>query len=243
MKSHETAIADKFNRASMTYDQHAVIQACIGENLIQSLCYFRSKFKHVIDAGCGTGYTTRLLANAISFADFDAIDIADLLLAQARESLADINYLSLSYDHIVQNADTDLIFSNMALHWSNSLVHTLKVFYNALDDQGLLAFSIPLRGTFNEIANQFSLQKFFSHDEITKFLADLGFVLISVQQTTYVQNFADTLSALRSIKLTGASYVAERLHHSLRGKEFILQTECTQLSYEIGYFIVEKSHE
>ena len=233
-------IAQKFNKARLTYDEFSQPQILAGENLIKQLCSINTQFNQVIDAGCGTGLTTRRLAKSIQYKSFYAIDIAESLLSEAQKYQENIRYALLNYDNIDQHYD--LIFSNMSLHWSASILHTLKVFHSALASDGLLAFSVPLQGTFSEIAGGYSTYQLYSSDQILNILHTSGYKIVNEEYNIIVNEFPDTLTALRSIKLTGANHVTKKKHKSLRGKSFLQQHECKQLSYFIGYYIVEKEN-
>lgn len=235
-------IALKFNKAKSTYDQFSQPQILAGENLIKQLTSISTQFNHVIDAGCGTGLTTRRLAQSIQYQSFYAIDIAESLLSEAQNYKDEIHYRLMNYDFIDQNSYYDLIFANMSLQWSASLLHTLKIFHRALASDGLLAFTVPLQGTFCEIAANYSTYELHSSEQIITILQASGYKLIKESYNTVVNEFPDTLTALRSIKLTGANHVTQKKQKSLRGKSFLQKHECKQLSYVIGYYIVQKQN-
>lgn len=243
MIKHEQRVAAAFNQAASTYHQHSDIQINAGDHLIQQLLNINNRFSHVIDAGCGTGHTTLSLANSITYQSFSAIDIADDLLHQASQQSNDIQYTHADFNNIsTSNAGCDLIFSNLALHWSHDLAHTFRVMHDALHDDGLFAFSIPLTGTFSEIEHHLSIQHFSSRMDIEKLLSDSGFRFISVDVKMHQKEFSDSLSALRYLKHTGTHYVRDRRHHTLHGKSFLTELNIKHLTYQIGFFIVSKQH-
>lgn len=243
MNKHEHCVAAAFNQAASTYHQHSDIQTAVGQQLIQQLLIFNHHFTHVIDAGCGTGHTTQALANSITYLSLSAIDIADNLLNQASKQTNDIQYMHGDFNHIsVNNINYDLIFSNLALHWSHDLAFTFRAIHDALHNHGLFAFTIPLTGTFAEIEPHLSIQDFNSHADIVKILSDSGFQLISSDVKMYQKEFSDSLSALRYLKLTGTHYVRDRRHHSLRGKSFLSKLNIPNLTYQVGFFMVRKKN-
>src|SRR5262249_1998089 len=151
-------------QAEETYDDNCQVQREIGNRLIELVVNDRREFQRIIDLGCGTGLVTAQLANQINYRDFHAIDIADLLLAKAKERLAhhSIQTYSAYFDRLpTYDFSFDLVFSNMALQWSRCLIASLTCFASLLTPGGLFAFSIPLPGTFNELKPYFSLQYFF----------------------------------------------------------------------------------
>jgi malonyl-CoA O-methyltransferase len=238
MHPHERNVTRAFSKACATYQQHARVQAAVGEQLIQHLIAINHNFSRVVDAGCGSGFITKQLADAIHYQTFYAIDTATSLLQQA-DLPATVSCTAMNFNDI-SAASADLIFSNMALHWSHSFAHTIRVMHDALAANGLLAFTIPLHGTFAEISGNFSIQKFTTIDAAAALLLDFGFKPLLIRQDTYLDRFPDTVSALRSIKLTGTNYTGSRRCNSLRGKTLLTQLAISELSYVIGFFIVEK---
>jgi malonyl-CoA O-methyltransferase len=243
MKKQEQLIAEKFNQAALTYDHHANIQARAGFALINHILSIKRYFPNVLDAGCGTGLTSRALASSINYESFLAIDTAEAALQRAAESAGNISYLPFNYNDITTAASYDLIFSNLALHWSHSLTQTLIILHHALTNKGLLAFSIPLHGTFSEISDCFSTHEFISMTSATALIYQSGYKLRHASQLVYTETFPDTLTALRSIKLTGTSHVRHRRQKSLRSKTCLKQHSHHQLSYVIGFYIAEKTNE
>jgi malonyl-CoA O-methyltransferase len=238
MHPHERNVSHAFNKARATYQQHARVQACVGQQLIQYLLTINNNFCRVVDAGCGPGFITTQLANAIHYQTFHAIDTTRSLLPQI-DLPATVKCVAMNFNDISATS-ADLIFANMSLHWSHSFTHTLHVLHDALTANGLLAFTIPLHGTFAEISGHFSIQKFTMMKATAELLRNNGFKILFTNQVTYLDHFPDTISALRSIKLTGTHYTGLRKCNTLRGKSFLTQLAISELSYVIGFFIAEK---
>lgn len=240
MKTHLNRVAHAFNQAAASYDDYSNIQLTCGEQLTHKLLAIRNQFNNVIDAGCGTGYLTRKIAAQINYQHFTAIDISENMLPTTYPK-TDIEFLHGDFNNIHHHRDQyDLIFSNLALHWSNDLISTFHSLHLALNARGLLAFSMPLHGTLIELSNHFSVQDFKTLEDIQHLLSHHHFRLISSQQQILTNAFPSTLSALLSIKKTGTNFVSERRHHGLRGKEFLMQCDIRRLTYNVGFFIAEK---
>jgi malonyl-CoA O-methyltransferase len=144
-----------FNAASQTYDSHSIIQHQAGANLITLLIPHLASSESIIDIGCGTGLTTERLAKQLPYQSFFAIDIADQLLNTARARLRPYNIQidERDFHHLTdKNNGFNLIFSNMALHWSPSLAFTLATLKDFLAHNGILTFTVPLASTFIELA-------------------------------------------------------------------------------------------
>ena len=239
MNLQEQRITHAFNRAAATYNQHAHTQAKAGQELIRHLIHQKNNFTSVVDAGCGTGLTTTALAAAIQFASLLGVDTASALLDQA-VAADNIRYQKLNFNDIT--GCYDLIFSNMALHWSRSLSHTLTVLHQALASDGLLAFTIPLHGTFSELHGRFATHPFLTMAAVQSSLRATGYQLLEAKELVYCEQFSDARAALRSLKLTGTHYVHQQKQETLRGKSILSQLHFNQLSYHIGIFILGKQH-
>lgn len=228
-----------FNHAAPTYDAHACAQFTIGEKLLKLISAYTFSSPRIIDLGCGTGFITQKLLHQFKHADCHAVDIADQLLESARKRLdakiyeADFDDLP-PYDH-----QFDIIFSNMALQWSSNLISSFNKISLLSNANGLLAFSIPLPGTFTELAPHFAINPFFTANLINEILECCGYdVAINTNESLRIP-FPDTLSALRYIKKIGANFVLENNSHYL-GAEFIKKNPITELTYHIGYFVAIK---
>lgn len=241
---HAKNIRRCFNRAALTYDQNCQIQFTVGESLIQKLAVLQPYTNHIIDYGCGTGLVTAQLAMRFPYQHFYAIDIAERLLIQAQNRLENYGIQCLRNDFQSwqnRSINFNLVFSNLALHWSFDLKTILAAIYNCLVPQGLLAFSIPLAGTFDELKN-ITKNHFFEPIIIRQMLEEIGFNEIDFSEETIQKNFESIISAIKAIKAIGANYTKNKIYQGLRGKNFMhnLWQEPVLLTYQVGYFIASK---
>lgn len=232
-----------FNKASETYDDYNDIQCHTGMRLIASLKDINPT--NMIDLGCGTGVITEKLARTLTYDTFNAIDIAEKSLTIANDRLLPFGIKTHLFDfdsiHLF-DIKFDLVFANMALQWSPDLENTLRHIASQLTPDGILAFSIPLTHTFQELKNHFSVNEFNDAECIKKLLLKLNFSLeYSYSENKCVQ-FDSTLNALKSIKHVGAHATAKSSATSLRGRSS-LPSNITSLTYHIGYFIARKNKE
>ncbi len=246
---HKEKIKQHFNKASKTYNQHCALQTVVGKKLIETLLLTKKKSQCVIDLGCGTGVVTAMLAQQLIFQRFQAIDIANHLLQQAQPLLISqrVQTKHDDFDQLLFIPENyDIIFSNMALHWSVDIEILFKKLYSALMVDGVLAFSLPLIPTFCELKKHYRYD-FYTVEEIQYLLQLLPFRRILHEINTITLLFASPLAALKSIKLVGANYVSGHEQTSLRGKSFAAEcfehigaSNACSLTYHIGYFIAEK---
>jgi malonyl-CoA O-methyltransferase len=229
-----------FNKAAMLYDQHSSIQQQSGLTLIEQIKKYRTSIHQIIDLGCGTGSTTEKLAQAFHYQIFYAIDIADQLLDHAKSRLLPLGICVVAADFEEYNTSQvfDLAFANMALQWSSNLTAVFTRIYSMLENNGLLAFSIPLTGTLAELSN-LGINPFFNSQQIVEFLQQAGYKKIDFNCHTLSSHFDSLHTALRSIKAVGANYVSQK-KYGILGKSVLNQQQGFTLTYNLGYFIAEK---
>ena len=75
-----------FNRAAAGYDAAAVLQREVCTRMLERLEYIKLQPSRILDAGSGTGWGTRQLAQRYSAAQMIELDIASGMLQTARGS-------------------------------------------------------------------------------------------------------------------------------------------------------------
>lgn len=216
-------VKDCFNKAANTYNDHCQLQLATGEKLLGLL----PDAENIIDLGCGTGINTAKL----KYKHLYALDNSDKLLAQAKLRLGNknITYLEQSFDAF-SGLELDLAFANMSLQWSENLSLTLSNIRANLKQGGILAFSLPLIGTFGGLNIQ--TISFLSFKGIQQYLSDWQIIHAETQKINYL--FPSLIEALRSIKCVGANYCKNSSSKLITRNK----TSCL-LEYNIGYFMVK----
>jgi len=212
------AIKKSFNRSARTYDKSAVLQAEILTRLLDRLQYINLEPALILDLGCGTGQAIKRLRKHYKKANVLALDMADEMLGCARQQYglldrkwlvnADMERLPLRDDCI------DLLFSNLALQWSNDLVHTLGEFNRVGHKGGLLMFTTfgvntlkELRESFLQIDPTPRVHQFMDMHDIGDMMLTAGLaepVMDMESITMQYKDFAGLLADLKSIGATNA---------------------------------------
>lgn len=232
-----------FDQAADSYDLHCDLQKITGDALLCLLKSHSFTSPHTIDLGCGTGLVTQKLFNCFQHQSFHAIDFSPHLLAKAaaRLSTTHAEVYAANFDQLPSYLKSfDIIFSNMALHWSEHLPHTLAAITSLLNNKGILAFSIPLPGTLIELETHFSINPLIDAAAIVAQLKQNHCNILGNIHEKITLQFANTLSALQSIKKVGANKVIHRTSRHLKGKSFITNLQIRTLTYHIGYFLAQK---
>lgn len=246
MKNLENDILKKnirrcFNKAASTYDQHCEIQALIGKRLIDFLIQSSIQPKNIIDLGCGSGLVTEQLANQFQYENFYAVDIADQLLQKAYEKLAgrSIRVLEKDFDFLYSpDILFDLAFSNMSLHWSLNLTRTFSAIRDNIKQNGTLAFSIPIAGTFSEL-KEVDKNAFCLPTDIIRLLKNANFNKIEFKKENFTLKFDSLRTAIKSIKLVGANQKFD-LSKKTFPRQALLEKNPFSISYHIVYFIAQR---
>lgn len=213
-----------FDRAAASYDAAAVLQRKVCELLLAGLeLPTPTSAPAILDAGCGTGYGTRLLRARWPAAHLSVADFAPAMLDLAREAAdacheADIEALPFA------EPDFDLWWSSLSIQWCDAD----RVFSEAarvLRPQGRLAVSTLGPGTFQELRNAFSAVDRYRHtlpfsepDAIGEALLHAGFSSIAVQRETLTLHYPDLKTLLRAVKAIGANAVGDGARTGMMGR-------------------------
>lgn len=74
-----------FNKAARRYDEVAILQRQVADELLERLDLIKQPFSAILDAGCGTGYALPKLHAHYPQASLYALDLAEHMLTQARQ--------------------------------------------------------------------------------------------------------------------------------------------------------------
>ena len=214
------------------------MQHQVGKALIAALP--NTCFKSVLDLGCGTGVTTQALLKKIDDALFTAQDFSANLLIEARKNLNTdaVKIIEADFDAQLGDETPDLIFSNMALHWSGDFTQLLSHLFHRLEKGGVLAFSIPLKNTFHEIETFVNIQPFLTADVVKEKLMQQHFESVYHTSEQHIVQFSTLHDALISIKKTGANTASKNKKITLTRE--LLKRSPQTLTYDCGLFIARK---
>ena len=252
-----------FQRAAGSYDAAAVLQREIADRMLARLALIKLVPARILDAGCGTGYCTRALAQRYPRAQVVGLDIAAAMTTRAqadhgaRFSLrrwrrrdhyicGDAESLPLASDSV------DMVFSNLAVQWCDPQA-VFAEFRRVLRPGGLLMFTSFGPDTLRELRNAWAVVDDAPHVHGFIDMHDLGDALMRTQFAEPVMDmehitltYADVLSVMRDLKAIGAHNVARGRSLGLLGKQryarFVAAYESARLTsgripatYEVVY--------
>lgn len=218
-----------FARAAAQYDASAVLQREVQQRLLERLELLAIQPRVILDAGCGTGRGTHLLAQYYRKARLIALDWAEPMTAATRHRqtwrrrwetvCADAQALPLP------EASIDLAHSNLMLQWCEDLPRVFAQFRRVLKPHSALLFSTfgpdtlhELRAAWEAVDGYSHVNRFVDMHDIGDALVQNGFAepVMDVEHITLT--YADSLDLMRDLKAIGAHNVTAGRNHGLTGK-------------------------
>ena len=229
------AMRRSFSRAAANYDATAVLQREVCTRMLERLDYVKIQPERLLDAGSGTGWGGRQLAEKYPAATMISLDIAIGMLqnAQSRSNwwqklfgakrnfpvCADVEALPLSPNSL------DMVWSNMAVQWCNDLPATFVELHRVLKTEGLLMFSTLGPDTLKELRQSFSgvdehshLNRFADMHDIGDMLVQAGFAEPVMDMEYLTLTYNDVRGVLQDLKGIGAHNTTEGRGQGLMGK-------------------------
>jgi malonyl-CoA O-methyltransferase len=213
-------IRESFDRASASYEDAAVLQARVGDELIDRLAFFKLQPRVVLDLGCGTGRGSAALKSTYPDANVIALDFAPGMLREAQHYLGDhlTRFERICADALrlpFADASADLVYSNLMLQWCDPLHIAFAEVRRVLKPGGLCMFStfgpdtlMELRDAWAAADGGIHVNRFMDMHDIgdAAMHAGLSEPVLDIEriQLTY----ADARALMRDLKAIGAHNVA-----------------------------------
>lgn len=219
-----------FERAAEKYDAAAVLQREVERRMFERLDLIRSTPACILDVGAGTGTASAVLAKRYRGARVIALDIAHAMLRQARRRApwfgkmrcvcGDMERLPLA------DASVDMIFSNLALQWSNDPGIVFTEFRRVLRPGGVLLFSTFGPDTLKELRASWSAVDGHTHVSAFVDMHDLGDALLRARLADpvmdverIVMTYPDVFKLMRDLKDIGAHNATAGRARGLTGRK------------------------
>jgi len=229
---NKRAVAQSFSRAAQQYDQVAQLQMQVGQQLLTAIDLPDSSRRKnmALDIGCGTGNLTRHLQ---PYCDtLVALDFAPGMLqfASAHHSDSIQHFICADADALpFAPASFDLVFSNFALQWCESLSALFRNLFALLRPAGQLVFSIPGDGTLWELQHSWQqadpfhrhVNTFVTAQQVRDGLQHAGFQLDAVQAEPVIMQYASVRELTHELKTLGAHIVNGERNRQLTGKRAV----------------------
>ena len=217
----------EFGKNFSTYDENAIIQKKVAENLTNFISkkFNNQKFDKVIELGCGTGIFTREFLKKF---EINEIDLNDCF--NTRDYFKEINYKNFICDDmneaIIKNYD--IVISSSSFQWIEDLE---KLIESISKKSEKLAFSIYIDGNLKEIAEHFGVGLKYKKIEDILIILKKYFKNTEYYSEEKTLNFSSPIEALRHLKKTGVIIKNRTSIYDIKSYKNTL------LTYNMAYFI------
>jgi len=224
-----SSLRASFERASAQYEQAAVLQARINDELIDRLSFFKLEPQGVLDLGAGTGRGALALQRLYPQAQVLACDIAAGMLRELRKHpSACPSIATLCADALqlpLKEASIDLIFSNLMLQWCDDLDAAFAEVRRVLKPTGLFVFStfgpdtlMELRTAWAAVDKQVHVNRFIDMHVVGDAVMRAGLAepVLDVERT--LVTYGEVSALMRDLKAIGAHNVAAGRSRGLTGR-------------------------
>lgn len=222
------AIRRHADRASVRYDEFAVLAADLREQMIRRLDWVAFTPGSVLDLGCGTGHGAAALAARWPGARMIALDASPAMLREAarREGSARIERLLADAEAIpLPDASVDLVFSNLALPWCEDIDAVFGEVARILRPRGLFTFTTFGPDTLAELRDAWTGVDSFTHVHPFTGMHDLGDGLVRaglaepvLDVSRYTLTYPDVGALMRDLRATGAQNASTGRPRGLTGR-------------------------
>ena len=208
-------ITDSFLWDAETYDKVSDTHEQWARKIIFSKKWAQKEI--VMDAGCGSGRITKILAEIVPFGKVYGIDSDENMIKKAKENLKDFknvkiiqsDLLDINFDKM--QSKVNVIFSNAVLHWILDHNRVFSNFYDLLFDEGQILIQCGGYGNlqksisiFDAVKNSSEFKQYFSNwknqwnfakpSDTKNILKDIGYTDIQVYLEDYPVTFKDKTS-------------------------------------------------
>lgn len=252
MKLSRHLVSRSFDQAAATYDSAAEVQRLACQQLAVKLVNPGKGL--ILDAGCGTGYGSRLLHERFPQSNGIGLDISPAMLSQAclqTSIIADAEQLPLA------SACIDLYWCSLAAQWC-CLDTLLDEAIRVLKPGGQLALATLGPATFAELRTAFAASDRYAHTlnfltsaTITKSAKLSGFKDIQIQHQPLITHHSNFKTLLTSIRAIGANQLGSGRRRGLMSRsvwhaaektyETLRQTEGLPLTYDLIFLVANKA--
>jgi malonyl-CoA O-methyltransferase len=203
-----------FDRAGTTYDAAAVLESEVRDRLLERLDLTALAPDVVLDAGAGTGLTSRALKRRYPKARVLAVDSSLGMLrtaARRRSWLRPFSRVCADAAALpLKDASVDLIVSNFLLPWIDP-ERVLKEFRRVLAPHGLLSFTSlgpdtlkELRAAWAQVDAHTRVLQFIDMHDLGDALMRLGFAAPVLDVERYTLYYTEVRRLAADLKALGA---------------------------------------
>ncbi len=249
-------ISRKFAQSLKSYDNNAIAQKKICQNLIRLLTQTnRRQFDRVVEIGCGTGLLSKYLIKELNIQNILFNDLVQETHSYIKKLMADYETINWQFypgdaEEISLPADIDLLISASTFQWFDDINGFFQKVQHVLKPDGLFAFSSFGVDNFIEIKKILGHSLAYKKSDHLKSALQSGFEIIDFQEELLPVSFKEPMDVLRHIKCTGVNGIHTEVWGKSKLTGFVRQYKDyaaqngenggVTLTYHPIYFIVRK---
>ena len=218
-----------FGRYAGNYDSSAEIQKKSSSELFRILARrlpAGSRPGKILEIGCGTGFLSVRLLKAFKPGLLVLNDLSPEMIGLCAKKIPasrSVRYLKGNFMTTAIKGTFDLCGSAMSLQWLENIRAGFRKIRGLLRPGGVLAFSMPVEGTFQELEKSIRLSlgpktgtgpvpilEFGSPKEIVSSLNRLGFTGIRTRLAITRRSYRNPAEFLRELRDAGLSFPSEK---------------------------------
>ena len=218
-----------FDRAANEYDESAVLQERVRLELLERLDLLRIDPTVIVDLGAGTGGASRELKRRYRASRVVAVDIATAMLRRASRRQSLLRRFDLVCGDAAalpfRDGSVDMVFSNLALHWSDDPDQVFAECRRVLGPGGVLTFTtygpdtlVELRRAWAAVDGHAHVNHFIDMHDLGDALVRAGFTEPVMDVERYTLTYEQVIGLMRDLKAIGARNVNAGRPRSLTGK-------------------------
>ncbi|WP_150539487.1 malonyl-ACP O-methyltransferase BioC [Actinobacillus vicugnae] len=239
----KSLIAERFIAHSNEYDEHALAQQQINQQLVQLLAQTdKASFKRVLEIGCGTGdFTQKLLAiypiEQLVVNDLSAVFRKPLLQKIAKNRpLVSFEFMEGDAEHLVFEGKFDLLSSASAIQWFEHPQAFVRQASDLLQTGGVLLFNSFSSENLTEIRQLTGVGLTYPNQQDWQAWLGNDFTKLHIHQQQIRLAFPSPLAVLQHLRQTGVTATSRNIWTRKMLSEFN-QQYLARFSCEQGVYL------
>ena len=144
------AVIYNFDAAASSYDQAALMQVQVAENLVAWVKADKTDIHSVLDLGCGTGLVSLAAHRRWPNAEIVALDTSSAMVELARHKIPQVRTVVSDATSLFSAETYDLVLSSMMLHWLDDPLAVVRSWQRYVKPGGQLCVALLVEGSFEE---------------------------------------------------------------------------------------------
>ncbi len=208
----ENLVARNFSKAASVYEEHAVVQSAIAENLLDFISQEElSSAERILEVGAGTGILSEKYLAKNPILVVDVVDSSDGMLGELKRKFSsNLGMVAKDFSELEKKNRYKLVLSSCCFHWFDDFPVLFSRLGELINPGGKLAFSIMLNGTFRELSDSVDIASnrkrvfgFPNRAKIENSLIEAGFEVSSSEVKTHFEYFKNFWEFMHSLKQRG----------------------------------------